>query len=240
MIKIFFFLLACVVAASYAARTSRIHHGRRVTQSEVESSLSFVVGLLMVDRSTRRASTCTGSLIAPNTVVTAAHCLCGARLSIRVYYKTTTQAQGRSVKVVRFQRATGFRCGNNRISQSHLDVGKVTLGKALPGVRTIPLECRLPAVGREQVGMIGFGLDENGNSGVLKIGFRRTRQCGSPVTNTICVDARVKGIDRTDRGDSGGPMVVRQGSGYALIGTVSGRFMTGRDDMYTFFPIQSA
>ena len=117
-----------------------------------------------------------------------------------MYYKTTAQGRGQSVSVSRAERNSQFQCGNERISQAHIDIGKVKLSQPIRDAQPIRLACRMwvwlcsmwmmcvldnlwltlacrPAEGREEVGMIGFGADERQNSGVLKIGFRTTIKC---------------------------------------------------------------
>lgn len=49
-----------------------------------------------------------------------------------------------------------------------------------------------------------------------------------------------RGMDRTDVGDSGGPMISKQGNRFVQVGLVSGVFSDGRDTVYTFFPVKSA
>ena len=63
--------------------------------------------------------------------------------------------------------------------------------------------------------------------------------CSRAAQGAICVEARVpRGTDRTDRGDSGGPMTTTVNGQLRQIGVVSGIWSTNGESMYTFYAVQ--
>ena len=73
-------LLLCFLVTVAVARQSRIHNGQVITQDEVDNKFQFVVAIAATKVTARGwylIEDCTGSVIAKNKVLTAAHCFCG-------------------------------------------------------------------------------------------------------------------------------------------------------------------
>merc|ERR1719229_1237553 len=144
MIKILALLFCCLALAS-ARRATRIRNGDNVSEADAKGKFGFVAYIASCKNG--RCGACTASLIGPDKVLTAAHCLCGKEnYQIQVYLQTTRAWRGR--------KATGRLIWINR--------NYICPNRGAPGT---------------DVTMIGFGRDERGGSGVLKYGTRRTQQC---------------------------------------------------------------
>merc|ERR1719229_298796 len=216
MIKILALLFCCLALAS-ARRATRIRNGDNVSEADAKGKFGFVAYIASCKNG--RCGACTASLIGPDKVLTAAHCLCGKEnYQIQVYLQTTRAWRGRKATGRLIWINRNYICPNRGAPGT--DIGMIKLDQRLP-VKTVPVNCDRVAPGTE-VTMIGFGRDERGGSGVLKYGTRRTQQCRN-MPGAICVDATQGGKTMTFFGDSGGPLLMKKNGQYQVVGVVNGR-----------------
>ena len=172
---------------------------------------------------------CTGTLIAPNVVLTAAHCAC-SEVNERVVFGIDIEKPDQTIKVSRSvaMNACGATLGGSDLALLFLDrpPGNVA-PRALAGANLLAKMVDVTAV--------GFGLTESGAGGkklVVKI----------PVASTACnesfdgvADASYYGCTEgaelvagmqslkkdTCHGDSGGPVYIKTNNGDLLVATTS-------------------
>ncbi|MBI2395287.1 MAG: trypsin-like serine protease [Deltaproteobacteria bacterium] len=157
----------------------------------------------------RPAATCTGTLIAPRVVLTAAHCLFNRRPSdVRVFFGKDSAGAGVFADVddgrvhPSFDRATGA-----------WDVALLRLAKPASAVPVALAAAPLDAtwVGSE-VRIVGFGVDDAKIAGTKRTGTAQVSSVEEVAFRYQPAPAM------TCSGDSGGPVLFDDGSGERLIG----------------------
>ncbi|MFT3710180.1 MAG: trypsin-like serine protease [Archangium sp.] len=214
---IVFALVACLTACGpveepsivSTARSDEIIGGTVANGDPAVVSLSVRVG-------GSYESLCTGTLIAPKTVITAAHCIYAYGQNLQYYVTIGTSAAAPSSAV---QVAQQYK--NPSYNQTAWDFGLLRLSSPIVGVTPIPLnETPMTSahVGRA-IRHVGFGLtvaggQTNGTKREVTYNLRQVRQY------TIESGAQGK---QTCQGDSGGPafMIMPGDTQEKLVGVVS-------------------
>jgi len=154
---------------------------------------------------------CSGTIIAPRAVLTAAHCLADAA-SVRVYTGT-----GNSTPAASFQANPAYRSPN-----PSSDVGVVLMAQDLTPSPFPLLTSREPRVG-EQATLIGWGKDQAGTGTTLRAGTTSVAAVGSTSLETQYSSSTAS----VCQGDSGGPLLVSEGGVWAVAGVTSAVTVSG-------------
>lgn len=138
-------------------------------------------------------STCSGTVVGNNGVVTAAHCF----LTPGIQAVTVTSA-GRVIPASVVQIAPGFAATDTALLN---DVAVVITAEPI-GAPPVPLIVSVPLEAGYEMVVYGYGFDEAGGSGVLKGGVIVPDE----ITDLHIID-NVNGGQNTCQGDSGGPVI---------------------------------
>lgn len=154
-------------------------------------------------------SICSGTVIADNAVLTAAHCVTG---SVRA--DTVIVGGSRSLPVSSVRPNASY---NEAIQESY-DLAVVFTAGSL-GVPAVPVLLSRSAQPGEMAVFAGYGgdRDQGGTTGVLRAGMNTISRIGP---DTITLDFTGQGSN-TCGGDSGGPILVRQGSEWVIAGVTA-------------------
>jgi endonuclease G len=169
---------------------------------------------------------CSGTLIAPDVVLTAGHCIGVNPVEVIVDTTDYESTGGEHIAVKSAKAYPNW--------QTEYDVGVIVLASpAHSKPRAIAAECAIDKqlVDDAKVRLVGFGLTDEGGSGDNS----RLHQALLDVTDAQCADPEacnakispggefMAGGDGTDScfGDSGGPVYLGTGSSASLVGVVS-------------------
>ena len=201
--------LSTVAHAQSISVIDRIIRGTPVSEKSVP-----VVKLLGTDNEGQFL--CSGSLIAPDVVLTASHCIPNRPSQLSAYIRGNYRA------VSKLKIHPG-RSEDPNTGQITNDVALVFLKRAAPGSSYSILSSHIVAAG-DDIHIYGFGLDENQNLGVLREGHMTVDSYSN-----LFINARYDGstTSNTCNGDSGGPALTTSINAVGhtvtgIVGVVSG------------------
>lgn len=230
-------LLIALLAATACGDTSPADietevHRQEIKGGEFDEESNFTVGLIAAQG--YAGGICSGTLIAPNLVLTAQHCIAqvtseyvqcgrttfGEKLRASQVYVTTSAVMDRSANFIRAARIDTPPGGTDMCGY---DIALVTLSELVPFGSVEPINPRIdiPPQQGEVYTAIGYGHTGDGRgSGVRRSLANRVVQCnGNDCPNYTSVQtSEFYGSDGTCQGDSGGTALDEDGR---VIGALS-------------------
>jgi V8-like Glu-specific endopeptidase len=166
---------------------------------------------------------CSGTLVGPQTVLTAAHCVTSGPVAIQtVFFPGGVEAD---YDVVGLKVHPEFSPATLAVA----DLALIYLATPVAGVAPVPLATRSPRAGKKAT-IVGYGRDETGTFGLKQFGSVRLKKCprrfnragliAGQLARSLCWRPQKKTRQDTCQGDSGGPLLVDS----SLAGVTSGGF----------------
>jgi hypothetical protein len=178
-----------------------------VNGSDCTGAASAVVLLNLRDAGGQPTGACTGTVIAPRAILTAAHCLPSTTASINVFLGTGPQQPAQS-----FTPHPAWRESNS----TAFDVG-VILMPADIGRAPMPLLLSRDARVGETAILAGWGRDGSGVGATLRAGTATLTGVTALTLQTTFTTA----ASSVCQGDSGGPILLNEGGVWAIGGVIS-------------------
>jgi secreted trypsin-like serine protease len=170
-----------------------------------------------------RGAHCTGTVLAPNIVLTAAHCTSEAT---GLTVSRSGEAGAAGYKVLAVVVHPQYDATNYARSQAAIDLALLKLGSPLPNSTLVAMRGRVPLPGERFV-VAGFGIMASGwSAGLGTLQTATLVVIGEPsslqlrLADPASQGGAVAGLGSCD-GDSGGPVFQRSGSRFVLVGVLS-------------------
>jgi S1-C subfamily serine protease len=175
--------------------------------------------VMVLARHGGRQSICSGVALAPNWVLTAAHCLGSAADTL-----VAVRADGRTapVPVAAVMRHPGYDPAAAAKRRVSIDLGLIKLARPLEGFKYAEIEDAAPAPG-DPVTLVGFGVTREGgpaSDGHARAADLAVTQPLSKVT-LWTADPKRSGLGAC-HGDSGGPLFAADGKLIAIVAWTNG------------------
>ncbi len=168
-------------------------------------------------------ASCTGTLVSPSVVLTAAHCVASGPLAILTVFFPGGSV-GVQYNVVAYDIEPEYSSDVLAIA----DIALLLLESPVADVAPVPLATRSPRPGTKSI-IVGYGQDETGSFGLKEFGTVRLKKCPrtfgparlfrGQLSRSLCWRPKKHHQD-TCRGDSGGPLLVKS----TLAGVTSGGY----------------
>jgi|SRR5215510_11192878 len=193
---------ACSVIGLGVSASTSIVNG-----TECSTANSPVVLLNMKDSTGLQVGGCTGTVIAPRAILTAAHCLASPAASIKVFLGV-----GPELDAVSFSPHPSY-TGN----APNFDVGVILMGADIPRTPVPLLLSRDTRVGETAV-VTGWGKDGiQGVTSTLRAGVATI----TSVTSLALQTTTTSSFSSVCQGDSGGPILVQESGVWSIAGVIS-------------------
>ncbi len=175
--------------------------------TECSPATSSVVLLNSKDRAGFAVGACSGTVVAPRVILTAAHCLAGETAVVRVWLGSGAEIVARSYTPHPAYRGTG---------SSSQDVGVVFMDQDL-GRPAVPLLLGRDARVGEGAVLAGWGRDLHNVPATLRAGATTSTAVGGALLETKFAS----NVSSVCSGDSGGPILLFENGAWTIGGVIS-------------------